>query len=250
MECPRGDYMEDPELFRRTVILNVARFMEGVTLMHSQVAAPPSPTPSHPHRGGWYTTPLLPPKPPSPSPGLMEGVTPRMRSQVGQVSSYGKDVRFTSFAWPDGEMMGTRQTAMRQAALTTFTSVAMPRLMVRERGQSGRLGGAVSGHHGLLRLHLKACGCPAHSLTCLPRLVIQVSPGSDGDWSLTLFPKDPETGRTLPALRRVFYEFQSGLARLSEEAQAHNDGAGERPFPYNYTLHSCDPAIMDTSISV
>ena len=78
----------------------------------------------------------------------------------------------------------------------------------------------------------------------------QVSPGSDGDWSLTLFPKDPETGRTLPALRRVFYEFQSGLARLSEEAQAHNDGAGERPFPYNYTLHSCDPAIMDTSISV
>ena len=39
-------------------------------------------------------------------------------------------------------------------------------------------------------------------------------------------------------------------ARLSEEAQAHNDGASSRPFPYNYTLHSCDPAIMDTSISV
>ena len=37
MECPRGDYMADAELFRRTVILNVARFMEGVTLMHSQV---------------------------------------------------------------------------------------------------------------------------------------------------------------------------------------------------------------------
>lgn len=30
------------------------------------------------------------------------------------MSSYGKDVRFTAFAWPDGEMMGTRQTAIRQ----------------------------------------------------------------------------------------------------------------------------------------
>ena len=29
--------------------------------------------------------------------------------------------------------------------------------------QSGRLGGATAGHHGLHRLHLKAWGCPPHS---------------------------------------------------------------------------------------
>ena len=32
-----------------------------------------------------------------------------------------------------------------------------------QHGQSGRLGKGMSGHHGLLRLHLKASGCPRHS---------------------------------------------------------------------------------------
>jgi len=30
-------------------------------------------------------------------------------------------------------------------------------------GPSGRLGGATAGHHGLIRLHLKAWSCPPHS---------------------------------------------------------------------------------------
>jgi len=30
-------------------------------------------------------------------------------------------------------------------------------------GQSGRLGGAIAGHQGLVRLHLKASDCPPHS---------------------------------------------------------------------------------------
>ena len=35
--------------------------------------------------------------------------------------------------------------------------------LVSQHGQSRRLGGAISGHHGLVRLHLKAWGCPPHS---------------------------------------------------------------------------------------
>ena len=31
-----------------------------------------------------------------------------------------------------------------------------------EHGQSGRLGEAMAGHYGLIRLHLKAWGCPPH----------------------------------------------------------------------------------------
>ena len=31
------------------------------------------------------------------------------------------------------------------------------------RGQSGRLGAAIAGHQRLMRLHLKARGCPPHS---------------------------------------------------------------------------------------
>ena len=34
---------------------------------------------------------------------------------------------------------------------------------VPQHGQSGRLGEAVAGHHGLVGLHLKALGCPLHS---------------------------------------------------------------------------------------
>ena len=89
---------------------------------------------------------------------LMEAVT-WLHAHVGLVSSYGKDVSFTSFAWPADELQGTRQTAIRQAALTTFTSMAMPKLMV--------------------------------------------APGSDGDWSLTLFEKEPKTGKVRRELRCV-----------------------------------------------
>jgi len=36
-------------------------------------------------------------------------------------------------------------------------------LWVHQDGQGGRLGEAMTGHHGLLRLHLMAWGCPPHS---------------------------------------------------------------------------------------
>ena len=42
-------------------------------------------------------------------------------------------------------------------------SESKQRAQVYEHGQSGRLGGAMAGHHGLIRLHLKDCGCPRHS---------------------------------------------------------------------------------------
>ena len=35
--------------------------------------------------------------------------------------------------------------------------------LVRQHGQSGRLGGGISGHRGPLRVHLKAWGCPPYS---------------------------------------------------------------------------------------
>ena len=38
-----------------------------------------------------------------------------------------------------------------------------PAPAVRQHGQSGRLGEATAGLHGLLSLHLKAWGCPPHS---------------------------------------------------------------------------------------
>ena len=34
---------------------------------------------------------------------------------------------------------------------------------VHQDGQSGRPGEAIAGLHGLLRMHLEACGCPPHS---------------------------------------------------------------------------------------
>jgi len=45
------------------------------------------------------------------------------------------------------------------SAVTVF----MFGLPVGQDGQSGRLGGAIAGLHGLIRLHLKAWGCPPHS---------------------------------------------------------------------------------------
>ena len=42
-------------------------------------------------------------------------------------------------------------------------SVSLGTYEVGRHGQSGRLGEATAGHHGLHRLHLKAWGCPPHS---------------------------------------------------------------------------------------
>ena len=43
----------------------------------------------------------------------------------------------------------------------TATLTVLPTAL--RHGRSGRLGGATAGLHGLLRLHLKAWGCPSHS---------------------------------------------------------------------------------------
>lgn len=133
-----------------------------------------------------------------------------MHRHVGFVADYGRDVRFCSFAWPVGEESGTRRTAIRQAALTSFTSMAMPKLMV--------------------------------------------APGSDGDWT-RLWPTvsllgDPLSPQSLAALRKSFYDFQTGLTRLSEKIDSDNDAAPARPFPRNFTFHVCNPKHLDTSVSV
>ena len=56
--------------------------------------------------------------------------------QVGTVPVYAQDVSFCSFRWPEGEMMGTKQTAITQATLMAFTSMPMPMLLC-EPGSSG-----------------------------------------------------------------------------------------------------------------
>ena len=51
----------------------------------------------------------------------------------------------------------------------TWRILSMP--SVGRDGQSGRLGEAIAGLHGLIRLHLKAWGCPLHSLGETRRLI-------------------------------------------------------------------------------
>ena len=79
--------------------------------------------------------------------------TPSSRSSRGARCRAGRRCRSTcSGAAP------CAPSSRRSAATTSRrTTSALP------RGQSGRLGGARSGHHGLVRLHLNAWGCPPHS---------------------------------------------------------------------------------------
>ena len=72
-----------------------------------------------------------------------------------------------------GRGSARRDTSRAAAAEAAATCVARPRAAVAPHGQSGRLGGARSGPRGLMRLHLKAWGCP--KLTFSPPLAIQVS---------------------------------------------------------------------------
>ena len=44
-----------------------------------------------------------------------------------------------------------------------YDADSLLRALVLQDGQSGRLGRAIAGHHGLIRLHLEARGCPPHS---------------------------------------------------------------------------------------
>ena len=50
-----------------------------------------------------------------------------------------------------------------QAWCTALRSIRDDVEKEHQHCQSGRLGGAMAGRHGLLRLHLKAWGCPPHS---------------------------------------------------------------------------------------
>ena len=79
--------------------------------------------------------------------------TPSSRSSRGARCRAGRRCRSTcSGAAP------CAPSSRRSAATTSRRTTSAP-----QHGQSGRLGGARSGHHGLVRLHLNAWGCPPHS---------------------------------------------------------------------------------------
>ena len=59
-------------------------------------------------------------------------------------------------SWP-------RRRRRRPASTTSGPSARRSALRASQHGQSGRLGGAISGHHGPIRLHPKARGYPPHS---------------------------------------------------------------------------------------
>ena len=72
---------------------------------------------------------------------------------------------------------------------------------------------------------------------------------------LNMFEVPVPTGEPLPAegvsaLRTLFYEFQAGLAALSERIDTENDLAHTRPFPRNHTFNVVNPKYLDTSVSV
>ena len=56
-----------------------------------------------------------------------------------------------------------RRRRRRPDSTTSGPSARRSTRPASQHGQSGRLGGAISGHHGPIRLHLKARGCPPHS---------------------------------------------------------------------------------------
>tara|TARA_B110001452_G_scaffold14518_1_gene11876 strand:- start:293 stop:523 length:231 start_codon:yes stop_codon:yes gene_type:complete len=51
----------------------------------------------------------------------------------------------------------------RQTVFRLFGQQLFVRSQVEQHGQSGRLGEAIAGFHGLISLRLKAWGCPPHS---------------------------------------------------------------------------------------
>ena len=140
---------------------------------------------------------------------LLETVT-YVHRHVGAVSEYGQDVRFCAFAWPRGEEVGTRQTALRQAALTSFTSMAQPKLMVAP-GSDGDWSQL----------------WPAH----LPN-------------------GEPLPPSARLQLQELFYNFQRGLAALDAKINLENAQAQSRPFPRNHTFNVVTPRYLDTSVSV
>jgi len=56
-----------------------------------------------------------------------------------------------------------RLRQMRSDCLASCLKSAQQLLKAHAHGQSGRFAEAIAGHHGLLRLHLKAWGCPSHA---------------------------------------------------------------------------------------
>ncbi len=142
---------------------------------------------------------------------LLMRVVTAVHRHVGYVAAYGQDVRFCAFAWPRGESAGTRQTAIRQAALTSLTSAAQPKLMVSP-GSDGDWSRLWPREH-------RETGQPL-----------------------------PQT--ELSKLRKTFFTFQMGLAQLSEKIDSENEAAPTRRFPRNFTFTQCNPKFLDTSVSV
>ena len=62
--------------------------------------------------------------------------------------------RLPSLHMPPGTLRGVELAILAAVAATVVLWAALS--SVQQHGQSGCLGGAIAGHHGLIRLHLKA----------------------------------------------------------------------------------------------
>ena len=68
-------------------------------------------------------------------------------------------------AWEESVQSSGAAPQLRMQARTGVLAASArgPSAAALQDGQSGSLGEAIAGHHGLIRLHLKARGCPPHS---------------------------------------------------------------------------------------
>lgn len=131
--------------------------------------------------------------------------------QTGAIQAYVQDASFCAFKWLPGENVATKESALLQALLMSFTSQAMPKLM---GGDWTYLFPPV----------------PQESMAHLPRL------GEEGG----LRQSDPKV---------VFRTFQAELEAMAMYCDQYNAAATQRPFPFNFPM-SLHPRDLETSISV
>jgi len=133
---------------------------------------------------------------------------------AGSVESYVQDPTFCAFKWIPGHMCGTKQTAIAQALLMSFTSLPKPPLL-----------GSDWSH------------------------LFELDPDKSQRVAETWIPDDRKYERIMDPCAS-FEAFQKELRELADKFTKEEKEVERNNHPYNYPVYVFNPTYLETSVSV
>jgi len=147
---------------------------------------------------------------------------------VGSIEAYVQDPTFCAFKWIPGHMCATKQTAIEQALLMSFTSLPMPPLLGSKR---------------------KGSDCKGRDCDWTHLFVLDPEKNKRVSVSETWLPFDSKYERVMGP-RESFEAFQQDLSDLEEQLSKEEKEVQKKKHPWNYPVYVFNPSRLEISVAV